>query len=648
MYDDVKKVAGIYIRVSTEDQAREGFSLPEQEKRLRAMCEYKGYEIYDVYQDAGISAKTGNKRPAFDQLLQDIKDKKCNTIVVLKLDRLTRSVYDWENILKFLEENEAYLDCANDDINTTSANGKMISRILTSVSQQEIERTSERTKVGLAGAIKAGHIPHRAPLGYTRKDKTLVPDMKTKDVIIRIFNLYHSGLSYQKIKNIFNEEKVLGKTNWYDTTILKILENEIYKGDFVHGKRTKHPTYYKDVVVPLVSKELWEECQVQQKKNSRSYQRTLTYLFLQKLKCPKCGRILGGKATTKKNGNSYFYYYCNDCKLTIKEVVIEEHISQFIDDIVEYDSVVNQFFLPMIKQKIENPKEEIEAELKKEKDKFKRIREAYVNEVFTLEEYDVERKKVENTIANLEEKLSESEICDELKFTPEDILIKRDIDYINSIKYPEKFKEYNKRWKDFTREEKADLIMNYVEEITLKQINNKLCIVDFVRFRESVANSMNDLYRNGFLDKNETAVFGNIVGSIRFSEYRDENEVWQHILRLRQFYDVKFYQAIYNTEKQVFYFDFKEDNKAIVRVFPMEDYRKIDPDMKMKEYDFGVLYVIKDDGTLLEDNEAVFKYIPDKTDGVITREEMVSGISFARVKPANEIGLEECTVYEEE
>ena len=100
------------------------------------MCEYKGYEIYDVYKDAGISAKTGNKRPAFEELLQDIKDKKCNTIVVLKLDRLTRSVYDWKNIIKFLEENNAYLDCANDDINTTNANGKMISRILMSVSQQ--------------------------------------------------------------------------------------------------------------------------------------------------------------------------------------------------------------------------------------------------------------------------------------------------------------------------------------------------------------------------------------------------------------------------------------------------------------------------------------------------------------------------------
>lgn len=154
-----KKIAGLYVRVSTEDQKREGFSLPEQEKRLRSMCEYKGYEIYKLYKDAGISAKTGNHRPAFEELLQDIKDKKCNTIVVLKLDRLTRSVYDWENILKFLEENEAFLDCANDDINTTNANGKMISRILTSVSQQEIERTSERAKIGLCGAISEGQLP---------------------------------------------------------------------------------------------------------------------------------------------------------------------------------------------------------------------------------------------------------------------------------------------------------------------------------------------------------------------------------------------------------------------------------------------------------------------------------------------------------
>ena len=380
--NEEKKIAGLYIRVSTEDQAREGFSLPEQEKRLRAMCEFKGYEVYNVYEERGISAKTGNYRPKFEELLQDIRDKKVNTIVVLKLDRLTRSVADWEKILTFLEENDAYLDCANDDINTTNANGKMISRILTSVSQQEIERTSERTKIGLAGAIKVGHIPHQAPLGYKHEDKKLVIDYATKDVVIRIFNMYHDGLSYKKISNILNEEQVLGKTNWRDSTIVNLIENPIYKGDFIHGKRTKKPTYYKDVVEPLVSKEYWEECQVQQKKNSRSYKRVENYLFLQKLKCPKCKRILGGKATTKKNGNVYYYYYCNDCKINFKEGEIEKQIDQYMDSIVEYDSIVNQYFLPMIKQKIENPKEELQKELKSQKSKFDRIREAYINEVF--------------------------------------------------------------------------------------------------------------------------------------------------------------------------------------------------------------------------------------------------------------------------
>ena len=96
----------------------------------------------------------------------------------------------------------------------------------------------------------------------------------------------------------------------------------------------------------------------------------------------------------------------------------------------------------MIKQKVENPKEDIEEEIKKQKDKFKRIREAYINEVFTLEEYDLERKKVENTLEELETKLTETEICDESKFTPEDILIKRDIDFINSIKYNKIKKKY--------------------------------------------------------------------------------------------------------------------------------------------------------------------------------------------------------------
>ena len=608
--NEEKKIAGLYIRVSTEDQAREGFSLQEQEKRLRTMCEFKGYEVYNVYEERGISAKTGNYRPKFEELLQDIRDKKVNTIVVLKLDRLTRSVADWEKILTFLEENDAYLDCANDDINTTNANGKMISRILTSVSQQEIERTSERTKIGLAGAIKVGHIPHQAPLGYKHEDKKLVIDYATKDVVIRIFNMYHDGLSYKKISNILNEEQVLGKTNWRDSTIVNLIENPIYKGDFIHGKRTKKPTHYKDVVEPLVSKEYWEECQVQQKKNSRSYKRVENYLFLQKLKCPKCKRILGGKATTKKNGNVYYYYYCNDCKINFKEGEIEKQIDQYMDSIVEYDSIVNQYFLPMIKQKIENPKEELQKELKSQKSKFDRIREAYINEVFTLKEYNEERKKVEDIINELEDKLNETEVCEKLKFTPNDILVKRDIDFINSIKYPEKYKDRNKFWNDYTREEKSDLIMKYIEEIELTDKYGNNTDVDYIKFRESIANTSNELYFNGYYDRYIPSLFGNVYGRIRFSEYLPEKEVGEQIMRLRQFYDVGYYEATYNVKNQIFYFNFIGDNKTLVRVFPLEDYRKIDPNMKMDTYNLGVLYVKEDNGTLLEHVDDVFKYIP--------------------------------------
>ena len=204
------------------------------------------------------------------------------------------------------------------------------------------------------------------------EDKKLVIDYSTKDVVERIFELYHSGMSYQKISTLFNKEQVLNKTNWRDSSIVAILENEIYKGDFVHGKRTKHPTYYENVVEPIVSKEMWEECQIQKKKNSKIYVRTLTYLFLQKLKCSKCHRILGGKATTKKNGNVYYYYYCYDCKFIIKEKEIEEFFDDFVDELVEYDSVVNQFFLPMIMQKFDEPKEELMKEIQKQNDRLDR------------------------------------------------------------------------------------------------------------------------------------------------------------------------------------------------------------------------------------------------------------------------------------
>ena len=607
-----KKVAGLYIRVSTEDQAREGFSLPEQEKRLRAMCEYKGYEIYKVYKDAGISAKTGNSRPGFEELLQDIREKKCNTIVVLKLDRLTRSVFDWEKIIRFLEENDAYLDCANDDINTTNANGKMISRILTSVSQNEIERTSERTKFGMVGAIKEGYIPHKAPFGYKHENKKLVPDEVTKDQVIRIFNLYYQGNSYQTISNLYNKEKVFGKTNWKDSTILKIIENPIYKGDFIHGKRTKNPTYYENVVEPLISKELWEECQVQKKKNSRNYKRNEDYLFLQKLKCPHCNRILAGKATRKKNGSIYYYYYCHDCKINIKETDIEKEFDNFIEDIQEYDSVVNQTLLPMIKTKLNNPKEKLIKELKEQQQKAERIRKAYINGSFTIEEYDIEKEIVDKTIKDLEYKIRDCDMCNELRFTPEDILIKREIDYINQIVDPEDYEENTYTWKDYTREEKCNLIMKYVDYVELELYGNNKIKLGEVYFRESMCKQCNDLYDAGFLAKRDYAILGNIGMKLRFSEYLPIEKVSEIVFTLRQVYNVGYFEATYYYKDKVMFFNDYE-NRNIVRIFPLEDYKKM---KKIDKLQLGVIYIGNNEKCLLENKEDVYTIIPERINSI--------------------------------
>ena len=573
--DNEKKIAGLYIRVSTEDQAREGFSLPEQEKRLRAMCEYKGYEIYKLYKDAGISAKTGNTRPAFEELLQDIRDKKCNTIVVLKLDRLTRSVFDLEGIMRFLEENDAYLDCANEEINTTNSSGKLVARMLTTVSQNEIERTSERTKFGLAGAIKDGHIPARAPLGYKHENKKLVPDPLTKDIVLRIYDLYFEGKSYYNIATIFNEEQVLGKTNWKDTGILRIISNEVYKGDYVHGKRTKHPTYYKDVVEPIISKEMWENCQVQKKKNQKNYMRTQTYIFLQKLRCPKCGRILAGGASHKiKADKWYFYYRCENCKNNIHEDKIEDKIKVLLADILEYDNVVNEFFLPVLKSKLDNPKEQLEKELKSLNNKRDRIRKAYIDELFTEEEFKQESKLIESQIEMISSKLLENSQAEQLNFTTEDILLKRDMDFINKVKLPISYYAFNDNWDLLDRDIKSDIVMRYIDDIELELKNNGYEVKQ-INFRSTFYSDFEELYKKGYIDTKRSLTY-DINGvcvdtNVRYSEYLPIKDVMQHLYRLNEYYEVNLYKGTYYKETEKLEIGPLLKNEVPIRVFPLQD-----------------------------------------------------------------------------
>lgn len=575
MNNNTKINAGLYMRVSTEDQAREGFSLPEQKERLEAYCKFNDYNIVEYYKDAGISAKTGNHRPEYERMLEDGKQGKINMFIALKLDRVTSSVKDWESLIEFTEKYNIDLALVNDKIDTTTANGKMVSRIMMSVSQNEIERTSERTIIGLEGAIKQGHIPARAPLGYKHVDKVLVPDPLTKDIVIRIFNLYFEGWTYFRIANLFNEEKVLGKTNWCDSGILKIISNVIYKGDYIQGKTTNNPRYFSNVVEPLVSKELWENCQVQKKKNQRNYMRSQTYIFLQKLKCPKCGRILAGGASHKiKADKWYFYYRCENCKNNIKETDIEESIKHILSDILEYDNVVNEFFLPMLKNKIDNNKPDYEKEIKNLEKKKDKVKEAFLNDLFTIEEVKTKTEIIDKQINDMKNKILENETTEQLDFTVDDILLKRDMDFINKVKYPISYYAFNDCWDLLDREIKADIVMKFIDNIELESKGNRYSVKQ-VDFRSTMYEDFKKLYELGYIDTKRKMTCEkdgvSIDTFVRYSEYLPAKQVMQNLYGLNQCYEVDLYKGtFYKDTCKLDFSPFFKKGDVPIRIFPLQ------------------------------------------------------------------------------
>ena len=570
--DEKIKSAGIYIRVSTFDQAREGFSLREQEERLKEFCKFKRYNIYKVYQDAGISAKN-DKRPAYQEMIEDVKKGNINVIVALKLDRLTRSVYDIEKLMKFVNDYECDIDCMADESNTTTSNGRMVMRIMTSVSQNEIEKCSERTKFGMAGAIKNGHIPNRTGLGFKRENKKLVPDPLTKDIIVRIFDLYLEGKSHQAIANIYNKEKVLGKTNWYDSTIQKILSNELYKGDYVNGKRTKHPTYYENVIEPIVSKEKWESCQYQKLRNARHYERTATYLFTNKLKCSKCGNFLGGHATTKTNGKKYYYYKCNTCKTYFNEIDIEKELKAFMLELAKQDDLINNYYTPFIKSKLEDKTEDYKKEIKDLDKQLDRIKTAYIKGVVKLEDFDKEIKHIEYQKSDLEKRQKEQKQYELLSFTLNDLLIIQDMQEIEFYTNPDVLNN----WSNKSKEEKQKIIGKYIDNITIEKKNNKFEISN-IEFRK---NYLEDIIYNHYKFNTPCNVYmyeDEYGIPLKLNhELKTMKEAEDYFKRLEKYvgdYKLNYYISEIDEKEKRFNYTQNNDAEKIIRLIGIGDKRK--------------------------------------------------------------------------
>ena len=474
LIEEERKVAGIYIRVSTEDQAREGFSLGEQEEKLKQLCDYKGYEVYKVYCDAGISAKDMEHRPKFQEMLKDMKDGKINYIVAYKLDRVTRSVRDLEELISQLEKYNTYLVCDRDDVNTSTANGRFFVRMLTVLSQLEIEIVSERTKFGLNGAIKSGHLPGQVALGF-KKDgnrKTII-DPATAPIVKRIFDLYLQGKTFLQISNIFNEEKVLNK-NWKDTHIERIINNRLYMGDYELYKRLKEwknvePVIYMNVVEPIIPRYIWEECQAQKIINQRTYTRDRVYTFFQKLKCPKCGKIMKCKGSGGKR-KKYVYYNCEDCHENIRESYVEEEFEKIVGQLLRFDNEYNELFLPLFadKEKVAN-KSDIEREIVNLTKQKERIKKAYMSEVVELDDFKEDLKVINEKLDILTKQLEkEQELKNKNRFTPEKVMADRDLQRIFMTNGKD-ISLFLTQWQTMAKEDKQEFIARYIESLTFEK-----------------------------------------------------------------------------------------------------------------------------------------------------------------------------------
>lgn len=351
-----KKVVAIYSRVSTFDQVREGHSLEEQERRLKAKCEAENYEIYKVYTDAGISGKDTVHRPAYQQMLKDMKKGKFNLVMAYKLDRLSRSIVDFEEFFNELKKYNCGIELLVEKIDTTGAAGMMFARILGIFAQFERELIKERTLIGTESAAKKGHFGGRPPLGYKKdiKNKTWVVDKDEAKIVKEIFDLclkgksqfqiaskmkekYPSLIAYSKENKETGENKIVYRS-WTDGSISTILNNKSYIGIYEYRKCVKDKeTIEIDKVPRIISDEVFYDCQTAMERNKRNYYRSeeKKYLFMQKVVCPKCGRILACNGARNKQHRLYLYYKCKDCGFYVREDWLEEVVVEKLKEMFE-------------------------------------------------------------------------------------------------------------------------------------------------------------------------------------------------------------------------------------------------------------------------------------------------------------------------
>lgn len=310
----MNKKAAIYIRVSTDAQAEEGYSIDAQKEQLAAYCVSKGIKNYEFYIDGGWSGSNIN-RPEIQRLIKDSQEGKISHCIVYKLDRLSRSQKDTLYLIEdvFIPNNVSFVSL-NETLDTSTPMGKLMIGILSAFAQLERENIRLRTRMGMKERVKDGYWMGggRIPFGYDydRNQGILVPN-KDAEKVKKIYSLYIEGKSPQTIADILNLK--------YDKLVTQILTRKSnygiieYNGEEYQGRHK-----------PIISKEIYDKAMECMKQRSVRRVPSSTHLLTGLLVCGHCG----AKMRYQKWGNAGCKLICYSHQKSKEYLIKDENCPQ--------------------------------------------------------------------------------------------------------------------------------------------------------------------------------------------------------------------------------------------------------------------------------------------------------------------------------
>lgn len=335
------KRAGLYERVSTEEQAMRGASIETQIDNLTEYCEKNQLKVVGHYTDDGVSgAKPAFKRPAMSRLLEDVKDGKIDIVIFTKLDRWFRNVKEYFKVQEILDNHKVEWKAIHEDYDTTTANGRMAITIFLAIAQNEREKTSERIRVVLEHKRKKKEAcfgGNGIPLGYKKENDSegisrWVKDPETEDMMQAFWDYLVKYYNVKgAIRHIVQEYGYIrDEKGWYRTA-----HNEMYCGIYKGVE---------DYCNPYVSKEDWLKIQ-EKTKGTRAAVGDRIYLFSGLMRCPRCGHILCGTYDNKTYlgvKKEYRHYRCRhkgttrcDYRRSLSELKMEKYLLANLDSLLE-------------------------------------------------------------------------------------------------------------------------------------------------------------------------------------------------------------------------------------------------------------------------------------------------------------------------